>query len=203
MAELESESHTAPFAKLSVMRKIGLRRSGFAWKDKTGLRTWDDERRDMLSVGGAGAKRCRLASVDERGAEDEEVEEEVDVGDARAEPESKGFRRSIKTAVRKWIERRESSAEAAEAEVQNLRGRGRGLEEEGDGSGGSEDEDLDMALWRALNEEVLRQASEVPLPGVDGMDGLGLVNDEIDTVEEVAVTEEAADLGAADVILSV
>ena len=60
-----------------------------------------------------------------------------------------------------------------------------------------------VGLWKDLNDELLHEASNVPLPGHDGMDGLGGEEGEIEVEEGVAVTEEGVDLGMADVIMSV
>lgn len=63
--------------------------------------------------------------------------------------------------------------------------------------------DFDMALWRELNDETLHTASNVKLPGHDGLDGLEDQAKEVEVGDGVAVTEEAVDTGTADVIMAV
>ena len=62
--------------------------------------------------------------------------------------------------------------------------------------------DFDISLWRQLNEEVLSEASATHLPGQDGYDGLE-VEPGLEAEEAIALTEEAADLGTADIIVAV
>lgn len=62
---------------------------------------------------------------------------------------------------------------------------------------------FDADPFGQLNDELLREASVVPLPGHDGMDGLADEAGEIEVEEGIAVTEEGIDLGTADIIMSV
>ena len=66
---------------------------------------------------------------------------------------------------------------------------------------------FDMGLWTELNDELLREASSVPLPVKDSIDTDGS-NEEAGLIEEgdiggAAVTEEAAETGTSDIIMSV
>ena len=63
--------------------------------------------------------------------------------------------------------------------------------------------DFDMGMWNELNDELLEEASDVQLPGHDGMDGLDHEMGEVEVLDGVSVTEEGVDLGAADIIMSV
>ena len=47
------------------------------------------------------------------------------------------------------------------------------------------------------------KASHIKLPGHDGHDGLDAQAEEVDVEDGVAVTEEAVDIGTADIIMSV
>lgn len=73
--------------------------------------------------------------------------------------------------------------------------------QEEESSGGRAD--FDVALWRELNDETLHTASNVKLPGHDGMDGLEDQANEVEVGDGVAVTEEGVDMGTADIIMAV
>ena len=120
----------------------------------------------------------------------------VDVSDVQTEPDSRGFRDSIKRALRGMLS---SSRRASTQSRSGTRPRCKAVfsEEEEDGA------EFDMGLWRHLNDELLNDASGVPLPGHDGMDGLSHEEGEIEVKDGVAVTEEGVDLGTADIIMSI
>ena len=120
----------------------------------------------------------------------------IDISDARIEPESRGFRDSVKRAFRGMLSNRKRDSTASRDCARSPR-KARFTEEEDDGV------EFDMDLWRHLNDELLRQASGVPLPGHDGMDGLSHEEGEIEVENGVAVTDEGVDLGMADIIMSV
>ena len=67
------------------------------------------------------------------------------------------------------------------------------------------DEGFDLGLWRQLNDEVLTEAASTRLPGEDGNGGLeeGNGNGAGESEEALALTEEAVDLGTADIIVAV
>lgn len=101
----------------------------------------------------------------------------------------------MKRAFRGMITRRESS--------RSFRVRGKGREswiedDRGRGTPGNEDPaEFDLGLWREMDEQLLSEAAGVPLPNVSDFDlGEG-------GVRGVALTEEAAQVKAADVIMSV
>ena len=120
----------------------------------------------------------------------------VDISDAKTDAESRGFRDSIKRAFRNMLSsRRRDSTPSADSSKSPYKMR----------PGEEEDNDVefDMDLWCHLNDELLQNASGVPLPGHDGMDGLDHEEGEIEVKDGVAVTEEGVDLGTADIIMSV
>ncbi len=120
----------------------------------------------------------------------------VDISDAKTEPESRGFRDSVKRAFRGMLSsRRRDSSLSMNGSSSAHKG---GFDDEDDGA-----VDFDMGLWHRLNDELLRDASVVPLPGHDGMDGLSHEEGEIEVKDGVAVTEEGVDLGTADIIMSI
>ena len=65
--------------------------------------------------------------------------------------------------------------------------------------------EFDMGLWKELNDELLKEASAVPLPERKSVERLSkeIAGMRMGGFEGVAVTEEAADLGTANVIMSV
>ena len=124
-----------------------------------------------------------------------------DIADQRVEPGSRGFRDSVKRAFRGMLlTRRDSMASKRSSRSSRLMSRKMRVQEEEP----SEDRvDFDMGLWKELNDELLRVASNVKLPGHDGMDGLEAQAEEVEVGNGVAVTEEAVDMGTADIIMAV
>ena len=119
----------------------------------------------------------------------------MDISDSSTEPESRGFRDSMKRAFRGMLSSRKRDSTISRQSTRSRRkARFSGDEDVG--------VDFDMGLWRQLNNELLRNASGVPLPGHDGMDGLSDEEGEIEVEDGVAVTEEGVDLGTADIIMS-
>lgn len=106
------------------------------------------------------------------------------------------FRTSVKRAFRGMLmsRRRHSSSS----------GVGKKLKRRSSKQGG-DTEELDGNLWSEMSNQLLRDAAEVQLPGEGGMDDLELKEGkvEVEVEEGVAVTEEALDLGTADIIISV
>ncbi|MCJ1363812.1 hypothetical protein MMC16_002921 [Acarospora aff. strigata] len=125
----------------------------------------------------------QLGDTDE---EDEEVEENNS---------SKGFRASVKRAFRGMLmsQRRHSRSSSVSRKSET-----KSKEQET-----QEDSEFDIGLWHEMNDQVLREAADVRLPGKDGMDGLSFEEGEVEVEDGVAVTEEAVDLGTADIIMSV
>lgn len=120
----------------------------------------------------------------------------VDISDVQTEPDSRGFRDSIKRAFRGMLS---NSRRASTQSRSGTRTRCKAMfsEEEEDGA------EFDMGLWRHLNDELLNDASGIPLPGHDGMDGLSHEEGVMKVKDGVAVTEEGVDLGTADIIMSI
>ena len=102
------------------------------------------------------------------------------------EVESKGFRESMRRAFRGMLDRKKDFSRKKRVRQKDR-----------------ESSEFDLDLFRQLNNELLQEASGIPLPGHDGMDGLADEEGEIEVEEGVAVTEEGVDLGMADIIMSV
>lgn len=107
--------------------------------------------------------------------------------DLDTEPESRGFRESMKRAFRGMLSRRRDSFPARSSRMRR--------------SKEMPPVEFDMELWRELNDELLQEASNAPLPGHDGMDGLGDDEREVEAEESVTVSEDGTDLGTADLIM--
>ena len=123
----------------------------------------------------------------------------TDIADMNLETESKGFRESMKRTLKNMLLARQRSARPTNRKHHRAR----------DGTEADALE-FDMSLWKELNDELLKEASSVPLPEKDStstdMEGLKNKEDAAEMgrgVAGVAVTEEAASLGTADVIISV
>lgn len=114
-----------------------------------------------------------------------------DLSDQKTEVEGKGFRESVRRAFRGMLDRRKDSFSSRPS-------RKRKKTHES-----SKSIELDIELFMRLNNELLQEASKIPLPGHDGMDGLADEEGEVEVEEGVAVTEEGIDLGTADIIMSV
>ena len=116
----------------------------------------------------------------------------TDIADMNVEAESKGFRESMKRAFKSMLMTRQPSSRP------NRKRKAR------DGTDTTEEDavEFDMGLWKELNDELLKEASGIPLPGKDSIERLSKEFGGF-RMGGVAVTEEAADLGTADVIMSV
>lgn len=113
-----------------------------------------------------------------------------DVADARLELESEStrFRESIMRAFRGVLPRSQSSRSIKKGRIASV-----------------SEASVDMASWYGQQDAVLKEAAGVSSPGPESVDRL--VADfgdaaEVQLVEGVALTEESADLGAADIITS-
>ena len=119
----------------------------------------------------------------------------ADLGIGAESESSKGFRESMKRAFKGMLTTRQHPSNNRKRKAR-------------DGTDSTEEDavEFDMGLWKELNDELLREASGVPLPvgGKDSIEGLskGVAGMGMG-MGGVAVTEEAADLGTADVIMSV
>ena len=119
----------------------------------------------------------------------------TDITDTNIEAESKGFRESMKRAFKGMLTTRQQQSSSRST---------RKKKKAGDGTDTTDEDavEFDMGLWKELNDELLREASGIPLPGKDSIERLSREVEGMG-MGGVAVTEEAADLGTADVILSV
>ena len=132
------------------------------------------------------------------------TDESHDLADAEAESESKGFRDSMKRAFRGMVMRRRGSSIGDISKKSSSKSIRSGRRVRARTTAREEYEvQFDIGLWRQLNDELLWEASHTKLPGHDGLDGLENQEGEVDVENGVAVTEEAVDLGSADIIMSV
>ena len=116
------------------------------------------------------------------------------------EPDTKGFRKSVKKGFRRLLMSRRNSFYTTPAGGTTESGRTSALPSQQL----NDSADFDIGLWRQLNMEILAEAAATRLPGVDGEDYLeGAVKDIDEGVEALALTEEAADLGTADILVAV
>ena len=124
---------------------------------------------------------------------DSTLPDSSDIADIGVEPESKGFRESMKRAFKGMLASRQSK---------NYSELNRKEKSEAGSSTSELDAfEFDVGLYRELNDEVLKEASAIPLPN-DSTEVLDAgVEDSL--VAGVAVTEEAAETGTADIILSI
>ena len=171
-----------PIADAAVVRKLGL------YKPKTKrMRTYVnmgvcEDKEEQNSGYGSPLQRMRY-SLDGNSKENND-------GDQA----SKGFRESVRRAFRGMMTSRRRPSKSSQTSRRSKR-ESQIQEEDG--------EDFDMGLWKELNDELLEEASDVQLPGHDGMDGLDHEVGEVEVMDGVSVTEEGVDLGAADIIMSV
>lgn len=114
--------------------------------------------------------------------------------DREEDSSSKGFRASVKRAFRGMLMSRQLEGLSTQISAKSRRksSRSEGYAQE-----------FDIGLWRIMNDELLHIAANTRLPGHDGMDGLEFETGEVEVEGGVAVTEEAVDLGTADIIMSV
>ena len=188
------EDSNRPLANASILRKIGLRPPRLPKRPILGslgnraIYSRNDQGKFVLN----DQNGSYLKSADPAGSS-------IDIADVKVEPESKGFREGMKRAFKSMLMTRRSSS-------RSLRKR-----KSSDGTDSTDENtvEFDMGLWTELNDELLREASAVPLPGKDSIERLtkDVAKMEVATgvtgVGGVAVTEEAADLGTADVIMSI
>lgn len=118
-----------------------------------------------------------------------------DLTDPKTEVETKGFRESMKRAFRGMLDRNKDLYRDLYSTPSSRKKKLRYKD--------GESSEFDMDLFRQLSDELLQEASGIPLPGHDGMDGLADEEGEIEVKEGVALTEEGVDLGTADIIMSV
>ena len=174
---LEHESYSAPFASASVMKLIGLRRYKQRAK-RASLKTYDS--RDVVLGGGEGGKMTvGDTPAPTKSFGETESEDSGKLGGSR----EKAMKSHIRRAVDIWIARRERGLSGSPTE-----------EVEG-GDDVVTPGSLESFLRKAI-DEAAESGGLTPLLPVERAE-------EVDVMEEVAVTEEAAEMNAADLILSV
>lgn len=174
---IDFEHDNRPISRVDLVRKLGLREPR-----RSRHRSLDSAKRYSMNL----TRQLLPSSLHNRLSTNPIAPHESP--DQGTEPESKGFRDGVKRAFRGMLMRRRTSMSTRPI---------------GKGKQGWDDVEFDIGLWMDLNDELLHEASSVPLPGHDGMDGLGTEEGEMEVEEGVAVTEEGVDLGTADIIMSV
>ena len=195
---IDYEDINRPMASASIMSNIGLRPPRLPRRPF--LRAFDSRAFYSRNEDGHIVFNNNNNDGSDRKSS-EPTNSSTDIAEQKVEAESRGFRESMKRAFKSMLMTRRPSS-------RSIRRRKARDETE------SSDEDaveFDMGLWKELNDELLKEASGVPLPGKDSIEGLSKEVAEMGVKEVrgrgkvggVAVTEEAADLGTADVIMSV
>lgn len=179
------EAEERPLASVSLLRTIGLRRTPPRGRPR--LRSFDS--RSVYTLNNAGHIVLKNNSY----RKDAILPNSADVADMGVEPESKGFRESMKRAFKGMLASRRSK------DYSELNRKDK--PEAGSPASELDAVEFDVGLYRELNDEVLREASGIPLPN-DSSEVLGSGVEDL-PVGGVAVTEEAAETGTADIILSV
>ena len=193
------EDRNRPLASRSVMSTIGLRpprvpqRPFLQSTDSTTLYSRNEAGQLFFNNNNNNYDESYRKSADITSSSSS-----TDMADTNLEAESKGFRESMKRAFKGMLMTRQASSRS-----NNQKRKAR------DDTDTTEDDavEFDMGLWKELNDELLNEASGVPLPGKDSIEGLSkevaVTGIGMGGLGGVAVTEEAADLGTADVIMSV
>ena len=193
------EDRNRPLASRSIMSTIGLRpprvpqRQQLRPTDSTALYSRNETGQIVFNNNANNNESYRQSADITRLSS-------IDIADTNTEAESKGFRESMKRAFKGMLLARQASSRSSS---NNRKRKAR------DGTDSTEEDavEFDMGLWKELNDELLKEASGVPLPGKDSIERLSKdvagMSMGIGGVGGVAVTEEAADLGTADVIMSI
>ncbi|CAF9925366.1 hypothetical protein IMSHALPRED_006454 [Imshaugia aleurites] len=190
---IDYEDRNRPLASASIMSRIGLRpprlpKHPFRQSiDARAIYSRNDSGQVLLN-NDIGSSRKSTDPTSSSSSSN-------DIADMNIEAESKGFRESVKRAFKGMLLTRGPSARSHRKRKAR------------DGTDTTEEDavEFDMGLWKELNDELLREASGVPLPEKDSIEGLSrdVAEMGVGGMGGVAVTEEAADLGTADVIMSV
>ena len=179
------EAEERPLASLSLLRTIGL--CSPPPRRRPRLRSFDS--RSIYTLNDAGQIVLKNNSY----RKDSTFPTSADVANNGVEPDSKGFRENMKRAFKGMLASRRSK------NYSELKRKDKS--EAGSLTSELDAVEFDVGLFRKLNDELLREASGTPLPNesIEGLDGEA----EDLPVGGVAVTEEAAETGTADIILSV
>ncbi|KAI4138758.1 MAG: hypothetical protein L6R39_006627 [Caloplaca ligustica] len=185
-SDIYENDSNRPVSDPDIVRSLGIRkakakRPPLRTFDSTGIYTINAEGKLTLK----NSTAHRSASLNGSSA---------DLADQKTEADTKGFRDSVKRAFKGMLKSRNRDSWSSRYSKRSARKKE--LRE-------GESEEFDLALWKEMSEELLREAAGIPLPGHDGKDGLENEDDEVEVEDGVAVTEEAVDLGAADIIMSV
>lgn len=183
------EDRNRPLASPSIMKKIGLRpprlpkRPHLRSLDSRDLYVRNEKGQVVFDKNGGSNRNSAVPTSSS-----------ADIADVKVELESKGFRESMRRAFKSMLLTRRASARATRKRKAM----------EGTDTTEEDAVEFDMGLWKELNDELLKEASGVPLPGKDSMEGLNKEVAEMGLGGEggAALTEEAADLGTADIIMS-
>ena len=176
-----------PTSRRDLVRNIGTRK---ARAPRPPLRTLDS----MVLYGVNNEGRMVLNSANVSSSEPMDAMA-ADVADERTEPDSKGFRDSVKRAFKGML-MSSRKRESWSSKYSKRSARKMDVPE-------NDDAEFDLGLWKQLSEELQREAAAIPLPGHDGKDGIETEDDEVEVEDGVAVTEEAVETGVADIIMSV
>ena len=179
------EAEERPLASLSLLRTIGL--CSPPPRERPRLRSFDS--RSIYTLNDAGQIVLKNNSY----RKDFTLPTSADVADNGLEPETKGFRESMKRAFKGMLATRRSK------NYSELKRKDKS--EAGNSTSGLDAVEFDVGLYRKLDDELLREASTTPLPN-DSIEGLDGEAEDL-PIGGVAVTEEAVETGTADIILSV
>ena len=179
------EAEERPLASVSLLRTIGLRIASGRVRPR--LRSFDS--RSIYALNDAG----QIVLKRDTYRKDSDLPTSTDVADIGVEPESKGFRESMKRAFKGMLASRLSKNHSELKRKDRSEARSSTPELNA--------VDFDVGLYRELNDELLREAAGTPLPNDSIKDLIAGMNDL--AIGGVAVTEEAAETGTADIILSV
>lgn len=204
------QDDSRPLSSVSVMQEIGLReppaeRPSLSRAQGSGIYSLNETGRVVLQNNPYGRSKIGIPSSNQASVD---TADSTDIADVELEePESKGFRESMKRAFRSMLLTRRNSRKR------------KGKDSSESTSAEVDAATFDMGLWQELNDELLKEASSVPLPVKESIDtdgtneeaGLietdGLIEDDallegID-IAGAAVTEEAAETGTSAIIMSV
>ena len=174
------KANERPMASVSLLRNIGLRSQP---RGRPRLRSFDS--RSLYTLNDTG----QIVHKNNAYHKESTLPTSYDITDIRDDPESKGFRESMKRAFKGLLASRRSKNYSVSDKTKS------------DAAALSTEPDaveFDVGLYRELSDELLSEAASIPLPLDDSLGAITASTEEI-----VAVTEEAAETGAADLILAV
>ena len=179
------EAEGRPLADPAIMRTIGLREP--PPRRRPQLRAVDS--RDIYTINGAGQIVLKKNSY----RKTPDVSESADVADEKVESETKGFRESWKRAIKGMLTNPRNSIGSNFKRMSRNSGEGNNVEIDAS-------ELTEVSTY--MDDDLLIEASNVPLPTNDSIEKFAEDVEEGD-IGGVAITEEAAETGTADIIMSV